>query len=234
MKKLIFSVFLIVAVISTAAPSYAVDISAGATTWYAWWDMENEDSDSDTDIDPTLLYGPALSVKFNDSFNLSFVFLYGKFEMKEEGGSEDVTRMDSDLALNYRLNNYFKLFVGGKYMGYTQGNGFDHLGIGPGAGISAVVPVGGDIYLLGNASALYLWGEEEHTDDDENDVTDKYNEYGLNSSLSLAYYIAPASVTLSIGGRYQYFKTTYEDEDIDELTHQFYGVTAAATYSFSL
>jgi len=212
----------------------AADISVGATTWYSWWDMDNENSSSDPDIDPAFLYGPALSVKFNNDFNLSFVFLYGKFDLQEEEGKEEVTRMDSDLAINYRLNSYLKLFLGGKYMSYTQDNGFKHAGLGPGAGISAVIPVGLNFFLLGNASALYLWGEEDQTDESDNDVTAKYNEYGLNTSLSLAYYIAPASTTLSIGGRYQYFKTEYEDDNLGDMKHKFYGITAAATYSFSI
>jgi len=233
MKKLIFSLFAAALLLTLAVPSSAVDISAGATTWYSWWDFNNDNSQNNNDIDPTLLYGPALSVKLTDRYNLTFVFLYGKFDMEEEGGTQEITRMDSDLALNYRLNSYIKLFAGAKYMGYTQGNDFKHLGAGPGAGISAVIPVGGDFYLLGNASGLYLWGEEDQTDGSGNKVTDKYNEFGINSSLSIAYYIVPASTTLSIGGRYQYFKTTYED-NTDDLTHHFYGITAAATYSFSL
>ncbi|HOP63509.1 MAG TPA: hypothetical protein PK358_10125 [Spirochaetota bacterium] len=236
MKRRIISAFSVFLLLAAAMPSFAVDISAGATTWYSWWDFEEDNTSYTPDIDPTLLYGPALSVKFNDEYNLTFVFLYGKFDMQEgEGSSVEITRIDSDLALNYRLNNYFKLFFGGKYMGYTQDNGFSHLGLGPGAGISAVFPMGWDFYLLGNVSGLYLWGNHEPSDDSTEDSTQKYNEYGFNSSLSLAYYIAPASVTLSIGGRYQYFKTIFEDSDDNEdMTHQFYGVTAAATYSFNL
>ena len=233
MKKLIFSLFTAALLITVSIPSFAVDISAGATTWYSWWDFDSDNSENNNDIDPTLLYGPALSVKFTDSYNLTFVFLYGNFDMEEEMGTVEITRMDSDLALNYRLNSYIKLFAGGKYMGYTQKNGFSHLSAGPGAGISAVIPLGGDLYLLGNASGLYLWGEED-SGDDSSDPNEKYTEFGINSSLSIAYYIVPASTTLSIGGRYQYFKTNYDDSAVSDATHQFYGITAAATYSFSL
>lgn len=233
MKKLFFSLFIAALLLTVAVPSFAVDISAGATTWYSWWDFDKEDSGSDTDIDPTLLYGPALSAKLTDRYNLTFVFLYGNFDMEEEMDTVEITRMDSDLALNYRLNSYIKLFAGAKYMAYTQKNGFSHLSAGPGAGISAVIPLGGDLYLLGNASGLYLWGEED-SGDDFNDPDSKYNEFGINSSLSIAYYIVPASTTISIGGRYQYFKTKYDDSTVSDATHQFYGITAAATYSFSL
>lgn len=219
----------------------AADITVGATTWYSWWDFDSKTSGKDTEIDPAFLYGPVLSVKFNEEFNLSFVYLYGKFDMTEtDSGSSDeytseVKRNDSDLAINYRLNNYFKAFVGAKYMGYTISDGdFGHIGYGPGAGISFVFPLGSDFYILGNMSGLYLWG----TEDDESRAATDYNEYGMNSSLSLAYYIAPASTTISLGGRYQYFQTDYDYENGEGTSenpeHQFYGVTLAATYSFTI
>lgn len=216
------------------ADASAMEISAGATTWYSWWDFKSERSENDTKFDPAFLYGPALSFKFTDEYNLTFVFLYGEFDMTESGTTREISRSDSDLILNYRLNSYFKIFAGGKYMAYEMPD-FKHRGIGPGAGISAVLPLGSNFYILGNISGLYLWGEHKQEDQTEGTRKDKYNEYGMNSSLSLAYYIAPASVTLSLGGRYQYFKSDFESsENQDDLTHQFYGVTAAATYSFNI
>jgi hypothetical protein len=214
----------------------AADITVGATTWYSWWDFDNPDNNDNPDIDPTLLYGPAFSVKFSDDFNLTFVYLYGKFDMNESEGTNEIARNDSDLALNYRLNDYFKIFAGVKYMGYTF-TGFEHIGYGPGAGISFVLPLGNDFFVLGNISGLYLWGSE---DNESNDISLDYNEYGANTGISLAYYIAPASTTISLGGRYQYFKTDYEkadsgsESDAGTPTHKFYGITLAATYTFSI
>lgn len=231
-KKLTF----LIAVIFISLPLcqinlHAAEISAGATTWYAWWDFDNQDSaGEDNEYGPEFLYGPAISVKFSDDYNFTFVFLYGKFDM-DDSENEEIKRYDSDLALNYRLNSYFKIFAGGKYMAYKSGSGFDHSGYGPGAGLSAVLPLGGNIFILGNISGLYLWGEEKSSGNE----TLKYNEYGMNSGLSLAYYINAASVTLSLGGRYQYFKTVPESSDNgSEIAHQFYGITASATYSFNL
>lgn len=219
----------------------AADITAGATTWYCWWDMKEEGS-SKKELDPVFLYGPVMSVKLSDDFNISFVFLYGKFDMTEgdNNTTRKLTRTDSDLALNYRLNNYFKIFVGGKYMGYKQ-SGFEHSGYGTGTGVSFVFPLWDNFFALGNMSGLYLWGKEKKDSSINSGISanDKYHEYGTNSSLSLAYYIAPASVTLSLGGRYQFFKTKYEDTNSTDSTntvikHHFYGFTGAATYTFSI
>ncbi len=237
-KRIITTIFLTVISLSffyTGAG--AAEISAGATTWYSWWDFEQTDSDSSTEFDPTFLYGPAISIKFSENYNLTFVFLYGKFDMNEKntGGTDELSRYDSDLALNYRLNSYFKIFAGAKYMAYEMTD-FKHRAIGPGAGISAVLPLGNDFYILGNISGLYLWGEHQQEDQTYGTQKDKYNEYGINSSISLAYYIVPASVTLSLGGRYQFIKSDFDSstESQSDLTHHFYGITASAIYSFNI
>jgi len=232
MKKIVLIAALISTLMTILAPSgvSAAEISAGATTWYAWWDYKSDGTDNNPEFDPAFLYGPALSAKLSDDFNFTFVFLYGKYDMKDNDGSKNqLSRMDSDLALNYRLSNYFKIFAGGKYMSYDMTD-FSHSSTGPGAGISFVIPAGGNFFLLGNISGLYLWGKEENINQNND-----YNEYGANSSLSLAYYIVPASTTISLGGRYQIFKTVYSnDSTSDDITHRFYGVTLAATYSFNI
>jgi len=230
MKK--FIVIIATAVISVLvilpSTTSAAELTVGATTWYTWWDLKS--TGMNNSIDPTLLYGPALSLKFSDDFNLSFVFLYGKFDMKDSSGpgTQEISRTDSDLALNYRLNNYFKIFIGAKYMAYKMPD-FSHRSTGPGAGISAVIPVAGNFFILGNVSALYLWGKEKQ-DVEKAD----FNEYGANTSISLAYYIESASTTISLGGRYQYFKTAYDDPNNSDIKHHFYGATLSASYTFSL
>jgi len=230
MKKLILLTAIMFIWMSAILPSNvsAADITVGATSWYAWWDFDQKDNENGTEFDPALLYGPALSVKFNDDYNMTFVFLYGKFDMIENDGTKEMARTDSDIALNYRLNNYFKIFAGAKYMSYTMPD-FDHSSAGPGAGISAVLPIGGNFFILGNVSCLYLWGKE----DSRGEKSD-FNEYGANSSISLAYYIDSASTTISLGGRYQYFVTDSDIPDSTNITHQFYGVTLSANYSFSI
>lgn len=77
----------------------------------------------------------------------------------------DMKRMDSDVALYYRLNSNFKLFIGGKYMSFTYPvDGYDytfyHSLFGPGAGISAVFPVVEHFYLLANIGGIYTRGKQ--------------------------------------------------------------------------
>ena len=230
LRTQLFSLLIILTTISIIIPAKAdaVDITVGATTWYAWWDVKQ--SGVSMDADPEFLYGPALSVKFNDDFNLTFIYLHGKYDFEiDQGGPTPeklkIKRNDSDLALNYRLNDYFKVFAGIKYMNFKQE--FNHRGIGPGLGLSATYPIADNLFLLGTLSGFYLWGKEEDTHDGDT----KYKEYGFNSTLSLAYYIASASTTISLGGRFQYIKTDWSK---DNMTHKIYGATLTATYSFSI
>jgi len=232
MKNLKFSLFLsislsLLVLISILAPAklYATDITVGAATWYSWWDFKEEGNNMD--LDPAFLFGPALSVKFNDDFNLTFVYLYGKYDQK---GSSKVKRSDSDLAINYRLNYFLKLFAGAKYMNFSSQQDFDHSSIGPGLGLNAALPIGENLFLLATLSGFCLWGDE-----DGSSSLGDYKEYGINSTLSFAYYIARASTTVSLGGRFQYFKTDYDDFGPEaDIKHKFYGVTLTATYTFGI
>ena len=105
----------------------------------------------------------------------------------------------------------------------------DHSGFGPGLGLSAVYPLDDNLFLIANLSGFYF------PKGDESQYT--FKEYGMNSTLSLAYYIASASTTISLGGRFQYSKATFSPDDISvtprEPTKQtFYGITLTATYTF--
>ena len=218
MKKLLLLAFIALCTgIIIPQKLYAVDISVGASTWYVWWDRD------EVDIDPAFLYGPVLAAKFTDNFNMTFVYLHGRFDAKDTANTFTMKRNDSDIALNFRLNNYFKLFAGMKYMSYSGiGNNTSY---GPGLGISATFPILENLFLLANISIIYLWGDNDGGD---------FKEQGTNSSLSLAYYIASASTVISLGGRYQEFTTVYDDNNKSRIKHEFYGVTLTATYTFSI
>jgi long-subunit fatty acid transport protein len=150
--------------------------------------------------------------------------------MQEQGQSFKVKRTDSDLALNYRLNDYFKVFFGAKYLGYSIPRS-DVKGFGPGLGLSITYPIINDIFLLATLSGFHLWFNE----DNKNDVSKNSRDYGFNSTLALAYYIAPASTAISLGGRYQVDKQYYVDiSDSDKKTTKFYGITLTAIYTFSI
>jgi len=235
-KYLLTAIFLITSLLFITGKAHAADISVGATTWYMAWETE-WDSEDKIEYDPGFLYGPVISAAFTRDLSLSFVFLYGNFDMtfKESDGNKDndsINRYDGDLALNYRISSWFKLFAGAKYIRYTWSGNGKHEAIGPGAGISSVIPVGGNFFLLGNFSGLYLKGNEKAGDDFDS----KLKEYGFNASLSLAYYIQEAATTLSLGGRYQYVKIDYGSSNADEVdsNNKFYGVTLSAIYSFNI
>ncbi|MCL2025674.1 MAG: hypothetical protein FWG92_02585 [Leptospirales bacterium] len=254
MKKLILSTLIAICCAFVIMPNraHALDITVGASTWYAWWDQV--DSKKTTNFDPRLFYGPALAVKLNNDFNLTFVYLYGVFEDKESGSSEKrnlkYKRSDADFAINYRLSNYFKVFAGIKYMPYsikgtikssTEEITFDnkHSGLGPGLGLSATIPIIGNMFALATVSGFYLWSEDNSKYVSTNPANNEsyksnYKRYGFNSTLSIAYYIAPASTVVSLGGRYQYFRSDYSNEITSYINNTFYGVTLTATYTFSI
>lgn len=236
MKKNIFITtisFILLLFISHTA-LHAADLSIGATTWYTAWDYE-DDADSKISYDPAFLYGLVLSLTMSEDLSLSFVFLYGEFTMdfESDDSTMDLNRYDSDLTLNYRISKIFKIFAGAKYMGFTWADNGKHAALGPGAGISAVFPLGNDFFLLGYISGMYLMGNEDG--DKSREYKAETNEYGGNSSLSLAYYITGTSTTLSLGGRYQQLKITYDDENggmTPDSMSKFYGVTLTAVYTF--
>ena len=251
---------------------YGFDMTAGATAWYAWGFRYEEVSEksirknSNYAFDPTFLYGPVISLKFNNDFNLTFVYLYSKFDYKleyyKDAGSvlfaeSKIKRSDSDLALNYRLNDFLKIFAGVKYLAYDINLTYidyldqywysksNHTGIGPGLGLNATVPIADNIFLLATLSGFYLFSSGEKFEDKgiyddiaaPVNMTIGYNEYGFNSNISIAYYIAQFSTVVSLGGRFQYFITDYHDYEpflINKIKNMFYGITLTATYTFSI
>jgi len=229
MKKITIIVSIIF-ICFTAIPLFAVDLNLGAATWYSWWEMET-DRGTQT-IDPTFLVGPVVSLGFSEKWNLSMVFLYGQFEMEEENNTNEINRVDSDISLNYVINNYLKVFGGLKAMGYYFDNG-RHQSIGPALGVGLTIPIVGNYYFLGNISGMYNYGEHQDEDNESgNERRSIIREYGFNSTVSLAYYIESASTTVSIGGRYQYFRDDYELEQSEDTDLRFYGITLSVVYSF--
>jgi len=233
MKKLTIIVSIIF-ICFTAIPLFAVDLNLGAAAWYSWWEMEGDSGGSD--IEPTILYGPVLSIGLSDNWNLSSVFLYGRFIMKhdEETGvkEEKVKRFDSDTSLNYNLSSYFKVFVGLKAMGYSYPSGYNR-SAGPAFGLGITLPLGSNFFILGNLSGMYNYGRTKTmSEEGQETVISNLTAPGANSTLSLAYYITSASTTVTLGGRYQYFEIHYESERVSDIELSFYGVTLSIVYSF--
>jgi hypothetical protein len=243
MKKLIFAVFLSISFIifPLIEQSQAIEMSAGASTWYAWW--EKASGGSSMNLNPTLLYGPVLSLRIDESWSLAGVFLYGRFSSKDKSsndGPDGISRFDSDLSLNYNINRYFKIFGGGKYMGFNwdenNSNG-KHWSVGPGLGLGTTLPLTQSLYLLFNVSGTYSRGKHEQSNSGSSSggkTSVDLNERGFNTALSFAYYIASASTSVNLGFRYHYFYIDYaknSDRQEDEA-HNFFGPTLSVVYSF--
>jgi hypothetical protein len=130
---------------------YAVKCSVGATCWYAWWSpmfedrmlniqryidktgQEIADTGNSTDINPSLLGGPVISIGITENLSFGSTFVYGPFyRAKSEYSnivitdgttntikdSMDIRKYDSDSVLNYRLTDFMHIFSGFKYQGY--------------------------------------------------------------------------------------------------------------------
>ena len=230
MKKLLL--FIIISII-IPYKLYAVDISAGLSAWYAWYKPSSGEK-----VDPAFLYAPVLSVKINDDFNLTFVYYYGEFEYSY---GKTTKRHDSDIALNYRLNNYLKIFFGAKYrridVGSNEGanlpvtiHSLKANSIGPGLGLNVVYPLFANIYLISTGAGLFAVRKAEYSLGRDIKDSRYYQSYGYNLTLGLAYYIAPASTVINLGGRYQCFI----DRKDTGIRDSFYGITLTATYSFEI
>jgi hypothetical protein len=165
---------------------HAVDISVGATTWYAKYVPSSGEN-----VDPAFLYGPAMSVKFNDDFNLTFVYYYGEYEYSYGRTSK---RHDSDITINYRLNDYLKVFAGMKYRridadsnkGSNTSVTIYNLkadSIGPGLGLNAVYPLFANTYLIATGAGLFAVRKAEYDLGFGIKENRTYHSYGYNVTM---------------------------------------------------
>ncbi len=162
------------------------------------------------------------------------------------------------VGLKYQNYNYNKvkrllLVAGGNSSLFSfKKINLDYHGLGLGIGLGFNVNLVDNLYLLANISALYqspiiytsgkgFFGWTGITMNIiPTNVPNKilqFNNIGCNATLSLAYYIAPASITIAAGGRYQYLKTMGKDSGgyafAGESDH-FYGATLSVVYTFNL
>lgn len=184
--------------------------------------------------------------------------------------SMDIKKWDLDVLLNYQLTEYMKIFTGLKYQGYNYDfsdhqyllPSFYHYyftattynrSVGPGIGVSFNLNLAGPLYLLVNASALYLYTNLRINMIATSHLKSVYNAIGFNGTVSLAWYIEPASVTISLGFRYQYLHYFMWDSQTNDWYYSmavapsgargnrniltsddhFYGITLAAIYSLN-
>lgn len=122
---------------------------------------------------------------------------------------------------------------------------------GPGMGIGFTIPLYKNLFLLNTISVSYLFGSEKYRihwnilfPSDGNFwgtlaqfSDEKFNTVTGNGSLSLAYYIEQAGLTLAFGGRYQvqYYLQNAGRRKFYNYNHKYdhsYGGTVSVVYSF--
>ncbi len=145
MKKNLVKLFLCAVFIFSTWQVYALDVSVGATLWYAWWNPTYDDMLADPPayttsgnyfkMDPAFMYGPMFSVNFGQAWKISATGLFGQY--KYNAGWTNTTqprrryitgeefKWDSDITLQYSLMQYLHVYFGIKYQGYTAETRFD-------------------------------------------------------------------------------------------------------------
>lgn len=227
-------------------------------------------NDVSFELKPQFMYGPVLAYVMDD-WAFGALFLAGQYFVEAEGfigtgpvyyyrSSPDIWRYDLDLSASYDLLSFMKVFMGFKYQHYRYEveRSFSGLGVakeetkynncGLAFGVAFTVNLAGNLYLMGNISALYQFSVIT-MDDAEYSLSNVRTSIihrwamgsglGCNVTLSLAYYFDSLSTTLSLGARYQYvylFETN--NNAINMLTSkrydQFYGVFMTAMYSLDI
>jgi hypothetical protein len=228
------SLFIAVTIISSK-PAHAADITVGVSSWYSWW---NVTPDTGSTKKPGLLYGPALAFDFAEKWSISSVFLTGNLDETYDGTTYHNRRYDLDTVVSYKMTRWFKVFAGFKYYRYDYNydassvsvfgkSDFSFYSRGPGAGAGVTLPLSDSLFFQANTSFIYCFATFKFE-------SEKFHsrEKGINSNISFAYHITPASTTLSGGFRYQYINN---HDELDYVTKSYYyGVTFAALYHFSL
>lgn len=252
MKTISCSVSVLLAVIFFSfgtVSALAFDVSVGGSMWVSKWEpfyaqSAKMASGEKVTIDPGLIAGPVVSVRFADAWSWGNSLLLGKYEGRDSLGGisqpNETWRADFDSTLNYSINRYVKVFGGFKYlyMDYTlpdaYGEGLDYKftnrGYGPALCFSLTLPLTDSLFTILNLSGIYLKDAIDYS----GGRVDRFNAYGGNSTLTLAYYFASVGVTASAGVRYQYLKY-YEITKftgMDETSDKFYGMIVSLICTF--
>lgn len=229
MRKVIFVMLVLSVLCGVRFEAGAASLSVGAASWYSDWYFKQA-KQKQKPVDAALMYGPLFSVSFGERWSWSNILLYGKFVLHDSHMTMNLARFDVDSTLNYSVTGLFKVFVGAKWMSYSD-TGFSHKGGGPAAGIGLTVPLSNQLFLLGNASGVFMFGSQRNDYNEESNIS--LREPGVNTTLALAYAAESLPVSVSLGARCQYFRSVYDGSaDDEDINHLFYGVTLSALYTF--
>lgn len=193
MKKNITAIVLIIVIslIFMTGSVHALDLSAGGAVWYAWWSpawTESEEEEMpEFEVDPGILYGPVLSLKFAENWSLSTIFMIGKYEANSEMPLDpetpemgnftfdrDITKYDLDTTVNYSITRVLKVFAGIKYQGYNYKDE-----------IHLVMDMSGMPFSPGGVMDIELDGESD------------YKSYGPGIGLGITYPVIPSLYLLA-------------------------------------
>ncbi len=237
--------------------------------------------EQDFQLGPAPMYGAALSLAFSKEWSWSSVFVYGNEYRAEVNktytngfrvtGAMRIEKTDLDSTVNYSLSRTVKVFGGVKYQGYsfkdnsttyypgssavykTDSTHVYSWSTGPGLGVGFTIPVSESVFILLNASGLYMYASLKAPGGN----IQAYDCWGGNAGISLAYYVSSMSTTIALGGRYQFITYAFKDNSsdlsragshqfggpnantqenrfLDNKSDQFYGITLSAVYSFEI
>ncbi len=205
-------------------------------------------------ITTTFLYGEFPIKK--DEVQVIYIYLYPyhtKYLIK---------RYDSDSAITYSFTRFFSMSLGFKYTKfkyvskesttlpdylYMEKRNKQYDEYAPALGFGFTIPlVDKTLYLIMNGSVIFnfvtlketsvsfIWMPTYSFGGPNKPITQHLYRIGMNSALSLAYYVDAINTTFSIGFRYQMFKMLNTDSTtqvkLNKLYDHFYGITAAVIY----
>ena len=168
---------------------------------------------------------------YTDQFvvNSKYIATYKPDILKKQ--HHEFIKYDYDLLVKYSVVRSLSFFAGFKLQGYSSEGGTDTLALtyvartwmtqrvsapGAGAGLGITIPLHEDLYLLANGSSVYLKKTSEkkwkhllvpsslagiYPGLGKSRV--HYDAFGASSSLSLAYYVKPAHLTIALGFKHQ-------------------------------
>ncbi len=203
-------------------------------------------------------WGYSVVVTFGDSFRERGRY-YEAWRSSYRTGRAPVFRYDLDSSVSCALNEYVKIVAAFRLLGYRADARMRHFasgsygtsspveefwGTGPAAGLAFTIPIAERTALSIQASGMYLQGRTStrerihdfYTAGASYDYTSRKafvlaDIAGGRADLSLAHTFETASLTVSLGGRYQILKYYFRDGSASVRTSAAFRAPDAAAYT---